>query len=786
MKKWLRNMTVALCLGGMLGLSACSLDYPDFGTNGTDTPIASSFGKVALVEYTDNTTTFLDYDGEHSYTYDKIVNRQLTAMAEDIASRLWTIYGDQNGNLAGSDNKITIMDKLNSGKEFLNITLDGVVANNATKYIGDKASGKVSIKVGTDSEIHWTQGGNFEDDLTNNVYYDTQVDSTTGEVTIKDLGNGNTTYPKYNHYYIDETDVNLSYHYGIVFQGNYASLFNNFSNILYHMNGEHLDADNKVTGTIENSPMPKGQNEDNNYNLTNILNFKHTINGGPRWAVVAKWNDDEITDDNVVEGGVYAGQDPRSDDYYQFFFYFNESYNLNIEDKIENNILKKGFRTEVKEKYKSDSGVDFDQNHDQLIIIEQPAWEITKHTSITKEEDLTNILKKYLASIIVSGGDSALYLKDDVTTDTNDAIYNNRVQNITYTANWLELYYDDILEVIKKNIIGDELWGEDDPTTKLNNDSRKGAYLQGLSDDLYKFTTENISNILNNKLNPNDYFIAKTNVPKFQYGIINSKYLTLFLKGVDHSWFNFNQFLINYLTSRNYQAYDLLVPTLLRSCANHTYSTTIEGEEKETGTRWYVSSKSGMTIYKSPDDFAGNNAEIKPARNYKSVIFFAKEATDLSKYSVMVFFGNVERAFAVRPIVTLVNGNGQTKEITTLGDDDYSISAQDKEYLNGDKETGKYVVKADSDYTGYEEASFFIEFSKGSIVGPGSFTTTQNPTIVDNDWVLQVDRQDKKVNSVDTILNGYNYIQISFEQYDLSGNLLGEKVPYGVLIDIVD
>lgn len=770
-------MTVALCLGAVLGLSACSLEHPDPSTNGSSTPIVSSFGKVALVEYVDNNTLFLDYDGEHSYTYDKIVDRQLTAMAEDITSRLWTVYGNQNNNITG----ITINDSLKNNNTFLTETISGIVVDNATKYFGEEESGKAPINVGKKEDIKYTQGGSFEGTITKNVYYDVQVDSKSGNVTIKDFGDGNTEYQKYNHYYIDEQKEENSshkYHYGVVFEGNYASLFNNLSNLLYHMNNEYLADTEEAKGTIVHTDLPKS-GEENNYNLTNVLNFKDTINGGPRWAVVAKWNDGTIKDEDVIEGGAHEGEDPRSDDYYQFFFYFNS--NNEYKNKAD-------FETAVKAKFQQENEQhdSFNATFDQLIITEQPAWEIAKNTPITKQDQLTKVIKKYLASIIVAGGVDNLYLQDDVTSDTTDAIYNSRIQNITYTANWLELYYDDILNVIKQKIIGDELWGSD---------AGYGSYLQGLSDDLYEMVVNNpILDVIE------VFWNQKLRIPLFEYFVDNTDYIEIFLDllknkqtsniylvGEDKSqkWEYIKPFLTQYLIARNYQGYDLLVPTLLRSCAQHAYSSTQEGENVIEN-RWFVSSKSGMTVYSSPDDFAGNSAEIKPAKNYKSVIFFAKEATDLSKYSVMVFFGNVQQAFAVRPIITLVNGNGTTKNITTLTSEDYTISAQDKEYLNGDKESGKYVVKADHEYTGYEEASFFIEFSRGNIVGPGSYAATSNPSIADNDWVLQPEYKGENLVSVDTILNGYNYIQISFEQYDLSGNLLTEKVPYGVLIDIVD
>lgn len=773
MKKWIRNSIAAIACLSTLGLSACSLSSPD-KTGGGD-PIVSSFGTVALVEYVDNNTKFTDYNGEQ-HTYQEIVDRQLTAMAQDIATRLWTIYGD--GSTAPHQ---IITDTLNN-EDFLTIAADDVVVKNTYQYYDDNqlvvdSEGnpkKTAINLSQDetggnpTEIYQLPGVGPVTDVSGNIYLDLTGPDELGYVQATDIGSitDQNPYKAYNHYYYEKEigEGKPKKGYGVIFKNNQASLFNNLSNLLFTMN-------EKINNQAGNSTIAHEDIEDTKdyqYNLRNVLNFKDSINGGPRWAVVAKWNDGTITDENVAEGGVNAGQDPRSDDYYQFFFYFNKD-NLNKTD----------FEAEVKSSFQKEAGEAFKPEIDHLIITEQPAWAIQNalptDQKIDEISDLTAILKRYLASIVHSRGNEDVYLHEDVTTDDH---YNAYIGSINYTANWIDLYYKDIFQVIKENIIGKDLWGE-------NNDLAKGAYLQQLSDDLYEMVSE-----YSEKLDYNEDYYYKLKQPSFVYDIENSKHIKEYCDFMTNhsniSWTNFDSFLIEYLTARNYQGYDLLVPTLLRNCAEHTFV----GEESEPaiqGDRWFVSSKSGMSVYDSPDNFTGDNVEIKPAKNYKSVLFFAKEATDLTKYSIMVFFGNVQQAFAVRPMITLVNGNGVTKEITTLTTEDYTLSGtKDTEYVDGNKETGKYIVKADHEYTGYEEASFIIEFNKGSIVGPGSYTPTLNPTIADNDWVLQTSKKGDKVDSVDTILNAYNYIQISFEQFDLNGNAIQSNVPYGFVLDIVD
>lgn len=733
MKKWLRNITMGLSMTCMLGLTACAYT-PGEGQNGS--PIVSPFGKVALMEYVDNATKFVDYDNA-THEYSKIVDRQLTAMAEDIAGRLYTIYG---GGTSGDS--IVIQNSANpTSVPFL------------TTNIAQVVTGDVPVKVTlADGEnIYATSDTLNSISTTSPIYYDLEKvemgEHDLGYIQAKELGliTNDNAYKKYNHYYFVDTESQsyLKPNYGVVFEANQASLFDNLSNLLYTMN------EINGQGTIEYTPHEK---DDDPYSLANVLNFKDSMNGGPRWAVVAKLVKEDNPDD----------PDDRSKDYYKFQFLYNKN----------NHKTKAEFEREIKNNIP-----DFDTTNDHIIIIEQPAWEITKSATITDIEALTTILKKYLASIIASGGNSDIYLAEDVTSATSDDVYISRTQNINYTANWLDLYFTEILDVIKTNIIGKELW---------NTDLGYGEYLQGLSDDCYKVTNE--------KLLPDyeDYF-NNDRVPVFLYNIEDSPYVSDYLMVIEHKqeneskdWKFIDLFLTEYLNARNYQGYDLLVSTLLRSCADHMV-TSGEDETLEKSSRWFVSSKSGISVYDSPDDYAGDKVEIKPAKQYKSVLFFAKEATDLTEYSIMVFFGNVQQSFAVRPIITLVNGNGQEKEITILTTDDYTLSATtDKEYVDGNKETGKYIVRADNEYTGYDEASFIIEFNKGSIVGEGSYTSTPEPTIADNDWVLQSSYTNGKLTSVDTILDAYNYIQISFEQFDLSGNPVSSNIPFGFIITITN
>ena len=736
-RKWWRNILLSCGLVSVLGLTACSGSFTN--NDGTTTDISTTFGKVALVEYTNPDTLFTDYNGQQ-YTYRQIVDRQITAMAEDIASRLWSVYGTTHGQ------DISIGDKLNGGV-FLTETVKNLVVNQVMQSTADTNDVRQPVSIA----IPLNDGSPYSVYATNNpqepidtsglqtAYLDVTLDEK-GNVLSNSVTNTVGAYEKYNHYYVAQNNVTPSEYYGVILQNNQASLFNNLSNLLYTMNEVMSDGQK---GTIIHQDFDLEDN-DYVYSLANVLNFSGSIQGGDRWSVYATYNDNGTSEP-------VGDEDVTLDDYYEFEF----SFGL--------------VQTPSKE-------------NDKTLNISQDPWQIVQDYPTTIDQNiLTTVLKKYIASIIASNGDEEVYLDLDVYSSASDTVYDRTIDSINYTANWIDLYYEDILNVIKENIIGPILW---------ENDIKYGTYLQQLSDDLYYI----INNYATTVQDPYNYFIPDKNIPKLLYFINSSIYIDEFLEIFntngyhygDNSlslWNYINPFLMQYLEARNYQGYKLLIPSMIRSSANHTYA--VESEAKS---RWYVSSKSAVTVYDSQDDFAGEDMEILPAKEYKSVLFFAKEAVDLTQdYNIWFFFGNVSQAFAVRPIITICSGTTSEQEITTLTMEDYTISeltASDSDFVGGDRTTGQYIVKTDDQYItdmGQDYAGFELELHKGSIASAGIYDATANPTIADNDWVLS--RAD---DSIDTILNAVNYIQISFEVFDLEGQPLEENIPFGFSIQVLN
>ena len=738
-RKWWRNILLSCGLVSVLGLTACSGSFTN--NDGTTTDISTTFGKVALVEYTNPNTLFTDYNGQQ-YTYRQIVDRQITAMAEDIASRLWSVYGTTHGQ------DISIGDKLNGGV-FLTETVKNLVVNQVMQSTADTNDVRqpVSIAITLNDEGPYTvyATNNPQDPIDTSglqtAYLDVTLDEK-GNVLSNSVTNTVGAYEKYNHYYVAQNNVTPSQYYGVILQNNQASLFNNLSNLLYTMNEVMSDGQK---GTIIHQDIDQ-DDVDYVYSLANVLNFSNSIEGGNRWSVYATYNDNGTSEP-------VGDEDVTLDDYYEFEF----SFGL--------------VQTPSKE-------------NDKTLNISQDPWQIVQDYPTTIDQNiLTTVLKKYIASIIASNGDEEVYLDLDVYSSASDTAYDRTIDSINYTANWIDLYYEDILNVIKGNIIGSTLW---------DNDIQYGTYLQQLSDDLYDLVTryqDNIESVISNS-----YFDLDKEQPRFSYNIIDSDYIKTFLNIGDKSFYNQGEnlaeiwgyiqpFLDQYLQARNYQGYELLIPSMIRSSANHTYAM-----ESEAKSRWYVSSKSAVTVYDSQDDFAGEDMEILPAKEYKSVLFFAKEAVDLTQdYNIWFFFGNVSQAFAVRPIITICSGTTSEQEITTLTMEDYTISeltASDSDFVGGDRTTGQYIVKTDDQYItdmGQDYAGFELELHKGSIASAGIYDATANPTIADNDWVLS--RAD---DSIDTILNAVNYIQISFEVFDLEGQPLEENIPFGFSIQVLN
>ena len=733
-RKWWRNILLSCGLVSVLGLTACSGSFTN--NDGTTTDISTTFGKVALVEYTNPDTLFTDYNGQQ-YTYRQIVDRQITAMAEDIASRLWSVYGTTHGQ------DISIGDKLNGGV-FLTETVKNLVVNQVMQSTADTNDVRqpVSIAITLNDEGPYTvyATNNPQEPIDTSglqtAYLDVTLDEK-GNVLSNSVTNTVGAYEKYNHYYVAQNNVTPSEYYGVILQNNQASLFNNLSNLLYTMNEVMSDGQK---GTIIHQDIDLNDN-DYVYSLANVLNFSGSIQGGDRWSVYATYNDNGTSEP-------VGDEDVTLDDYYLLHFEYGT------------------VPTTTNEK-------------DKIITISQDAWQIVQDYPTTIDQNiLTTVLKKYIASIIASNGDEEVYLDLDVYSSASDTAYDRTIDSINYTANWIDLYYEDILNVIKENIIGPTLW---------DNDVKYGTYLQQLSDDLYEMVNSSYT-IINNR----EYYF-RTIYPVFIYNIQDTTFITEMVKIMDSVYADRGannpytddlwDFLTQYLQARNYQGYELLIPSMIRSSANHT----IQNQEEET-TRWYVSSKSAVTVYDSQDDFAGEDMEILPAKEYKSVLFFAKEAVDLTQdYNIWFFFGNVSQAFAVRPIITICSGTTSEQEITTLTMEDYTISeltASDSDFVGGDRTTGQYIVKTDDQYItdmGQDYAGFELELHKGSIASAGIYDATANPTIADNDWVLS--RAD---DSIDTILNAVNYIQISFEVFDLEGQPLEENIPFGFSIQVLN
>ncbi len=733
-RKWWRNILLSCGLVSVLGLTACSGSFTN--NDGTTTDISTTFGKVALVEYTNPDTLFTDYNGQQ-YTYRQIVDRQITAMAEDIASRLWSVYGTTHGQ------DISIGDKLNGGV-FLTETVKNLVVNQVMQSTTDTNDVRQPVSIA----IPLNDGSPYSVYATNNpqepidtsglqtAYLDVTLDEK-GNVLSNSVTNTVGAYEKYNHYYVAQNNVTPSEYYGVILQNNQASLFNNLSNLLYTMNEVMSDGQK---GTIIHQDIDQEDN-DYVYSLANVLNFSNSIEGGNRWSVLAKYYDNGTSEP-------VGDEDVTLDDYYLLEFSFGS------------------IPTKTNEK-------------DKIITISQDAWQIVQDYPTTIDQNiLTTVLKKYIASIIASNGDEEVYLDLDVYSSASDTAYDRTIDSINYTANWIDLYYEDILNVIKENVIGPTLW---------NNDVKYGTYLQQLSDDLYEMVTTQIISL------PDYYYHETKNAPTFIYTIQNTTYITEMVEIMDSVYADrvannpytddLWNFLTQYLQARNYQGYELLIPSMVRSGANHTYAM-----ESETKSRWYVSSKSAVTVYDSQDDFAGEDMEILPAKEYKSVLFFAKEAVDLTQdYNIWFFFGNVSQAFAVRPIITICSGTTSEQEITTLTMEDYTISeltASDSDFVGGDRTTGQYIVKTDDQYItdmGQDYAGFELELHKGSIASAGIYDATANSTIADNDWVLS-----RTEDSIDTILNAVNYIQISFEVFDLEGQPLEENIPFGFSIQVLN
>ena len=733
-RKWWRNILLSCGLVSVLGLTACSGSFTN--NDGTTTDISTTFGKVALVEYTNPDTLFMDYNGQQ-YTYRQIVDRQITAMAEDIASRLWSVYGTTHGQ------DISIGDKLNGGV-FLTETVKNLVVNQVMQSTADTNDVRQPVSIA----ITLNDGSPYSVYATNNpqepidtsglqtAYLDVTLDEK-GNVLSNSVTNTVGAYEKYNHYYVAQNNVTPSEYYGVILQNNQASLFNNLSNLLYTMNEVMSDGQK---GTIIHQDIDQ-DDVDYVYSLANVLNFSNSIEGGNRWSVLAKYYDNGTSEP-------VGDEDVTLDDYYLLEFSFGS------------------IPTKTNEK-------------DKIITISQDAWQIVQDYPTTIDQNiLTTVLKKYIASIIASNGNEEIYLDLDVYSSASDTAYDRTIDSINYTANWIDLYYEDILNVIKENVIGPTLW---------NNDVKYGTYLQQLSDDLYEMVTTQIISL------PDYYYHETKNVPTFIYTIQDTTYIKEMVEMMDSVYADRGannpytkdlwNFLTQYLQARNYQGYELLIPSMIRSSANHTYAM-----ESEAKSRWYVSSKSAVTVYDSQDDFAGEDMEILPAKEYKSVLFFAKEAVDLTQdYNIWFFFGNVSQAFAVRPIITICSGTTSEQEITTLTMEDYTISeltASDSDFVGGDRTTGQYIVKTDDQYItdmGQDYAGFELELHKGSIASAGIYDATANPTIADNDWVLS--RAD---DSIDTILNAVNYIQISFEVFDLEGQPLEENIPFGFSIQVLN
>ena len=733
-RKWWRNILLSCGLVSVLGLTACSGSFTN--NDGTTTDISTTFGKVALVEYTNPDTLFMDYNGQQ-YTYRQIVDRQITAMAEDIASRLWSVYGTTHGQ------DISIGDKLNGGV-FLTETVKNLVVNQVMQSTADTNDVRQPVSIA----ITLNDGSPYSVYATNNpqepidtsglqtAYLDVTLDEK-GNVLSNSVTNTVGAYEKYNHYYVAQNNVTPSEYYGVILQNNQASLFNNLSNLLYTMNEVMSDGQK---GTIIHQDIDQ-DDVDYVYSLANVLNFSNSIEGGNRWSVLAKYYDNGTSEP-------VGDEDVTLDDYYLLEFSFGS------------------IPTKTNEK-------------DKIITISQDAWQIVQDYPTTIDQNiLTTVLKKYIASIIASNGNEEVYLDLDVYSSASDTAYDRTIDSINYTANWIDLYYEDILNVIKENVIGPTLW---------NNDVKYGTYLQQLSDDLYEMVTTQIISL------PDYYYHETKNVPTFIYTIQDTTYIKEMVEMMDSVYADRGannpytkdlwNFLTQYLQARNYQGYELLIPSMIRSSANHTYAM-----ESEAKSRWYVSSKSAVTVYDSQDDFAGEDMEILPAKEYKSVLFFAKEAVDLTQdYNIWFFFGNVSQAFAVRPIITICSGTTSEQEITTLTMEDYTISeltASDSDFVGGDRTTGQYIVKTDDQYItdmGQDYAGFELELHKGSIASAGIYDATANPTIADNDWVLS--RAD---DSIDTILNAVNYIQISFEVFDLEGQPLEENIPFGFSIQVLN
>lgn len=703
MKKWVRNLTLGVVMTSMLGITACTGKFKD-STTGEEVTIEPDFGKVAIVEYANNSTKFVDYDGKE-WTYPEIVDRQITAMASSIAKRLYSIYGEETP----STSPITIENKLVPGSTFHTVAKnDQVVTANDYTYSG-------TIKSTMDDANVSSSGIG---DITVNA---------DGTVSLNQIVKN-----EYKKYYRDYYNVGNSF-YGVVSSHNQASTFDNLATLLYAMN-------NDGTGTIKHVDIDEqtGSNADNPYTLDHILNFHNTINSTHSWTVTATYNNNGTTED-------------ATDDYYTYAFTFD-----NVQESFDTSEESGNFK----------------------VTTQSQVWKICEENNgqAINIETLTNVLKRYMASIIVSQGTESVYLSENVFDKNAEDAYVKRCQNITLTDNWIDSYYDHILKVLKSKIIGDYIW--DSQETYRN-------YLQQLSDDLYAtFKDVNVDFELQEGFFKEDNFI----VPVLEYRLKHSNYIKEFYKFaqgeysgqsvIESDFVNAQKlYLQQYLTARNYQGIDLIVPAILSSCADATISSEVGDETEQSA--WFISSKSNIDVRDSQDDLGtGDDFDALPAKQYQSMLFFAKQAVDLTKdHSIYIIFGNVEeKPFAVKPVITVVSGvDVNHKTITTLSADEYefsTITAPDSDFVNDDRTTGMYVVKVDDDYQNGDMAGFELDLKAGSIASAGYYNATKEPTIVKNDWILNG-------NPKTAILNAVNYIQISFEFYSLDGQPLGETIEFG-------